>query len=283
LVTDQISVQRYITAPTLKDSQRALWLKFWVTLPLVSLFYLTGTVLYGYYRLLPDRGPRWINASLVPALSQPATGEALQNDRLLPYFVTHELPSPLPGLLLAAILGATIAVVSAGINALATSALMDFRRGRSTEHQQTGEVSHARWLTFMFGVIATLLAWFVIPYFGSLVESIGRITGIFGGPLLGVFFLGALSRRATGNGTLVGAGLGGLCGLCVSFSGRWFDYPISFLWIAFTSAAVTCLVGQIASFAFPPPDDSAMEMVLFAKDGGFNASARTGEMNSAQG
>ena len=57
MVTDQISVQRYLTATSLKECQRALWLKLAVTLPLVSLFYLTGTVLYGYYHTFPEREP----------------------------------------------------------------------------------------------------------------------------------------------------------------------------------------------------------------------------------
>ena len=50
MVTDQIAVQRYLTAKSLRECQRALWFKLALTLPLVGLFYLTGTVLYGYYR-----------------------------------------------------------------------------------------------------------------------------------------------------------------------------------------------------------------------------------------
>src|SRR5262249_22983331 len=43
MVTDQISVQRYLTAPSLKESQRALWFKLWVTLPLLLVLCFTGT------------------------------------------------------------------------------------------------------------------------------------------------------------------------------------------------------------------------------------------------
>src|SRR5262245_33771536 len=57
MVTDQISVQRYLTAKSLAESQRALWFKLAVTLPLVGMFYLTGTVLFGYYQAYPDREP----------------------------------------------------------------------------------------------------------------------------------------------------------------------------------------------------------------------------------
>ncbi len=69
LVTDQNSVQRYLTAPTLKDSQRALWFKLWIMFPLIALFYLTGTVLYAYYRVTPTSVPLFEHASLVPHLA----------------------------------------------------------------------------------------------------------------------------------------------------------------------------------------------------------------------
>ncbi len=53
MVTDQISVQRYLTAKSLKESQRALWVKLSLTLPLISVFYLTGIVLYSFYQTHP--------------------------------------------------------------------------------------------------------------------------------------------------------------------------------------------------------------------------------------
>src|SRR5262245_1820627 len=97
MVTDQISVQRYLTAPSLKDSQRALWLKLWVTFPLVALFYFSGTVLYGYYKAFPEQVPAFAQAKLVPGLAETSAGHAgpgIANDRLLPHFVVNHLPSP---------------------------------------------------------------------------------------------------------------------------------------------------------------------------------------------
>ena len=75
MVTDQISVQRYLTAKSLEECQRALWLKLGVTLPLVLLFYLTGTVLFGYYRAYPDREPVVNPAGQVVARGEAGPGE----------------------------------------------------------------------------------------------------------------------------------------------------------------------------------------------------------------
>ena len=266
MVTDQISVQRYLTAASLKDSQKALWLKLWVTLPLVGLFYLTGTVLYSYYKALPSQVPPFAQARLVPGLVVPPAAEAVHriaNDRLLPYFVMHELPSPLPGLLIAGIFGATMALVSAAINSLATAALMDFRRtvpGNSKSADQRS-LFWARSLTVGFGILGTVLALFVMEHLGTLVQAVNTGFGLFGGPLLGIFCLGVFSRRANTAGALLGALGGGIVGALVAFSSSLFDYSLSFMWISFSSTCATFVLGVLISYLFPTPSDAAQRLV----------------------
>jgi len=245
MVTDQISVQRYLTAPSLRDSQRALWFKLWVTLPLLLAFCLTGTVLYGFYIASQGRLPELDRA-----------------DQILPFFVVHQLPSPLPGLLIAAIFGATMAVASAGINALATTVLVDFARVVDAPGQSEGRrVRLARALTVCFGALITVLALGLGRTGRTLVEVIFIIQGLFGGPSLGIFLLGVLSRRANGSGVLIGAVVGFLAGTLIGFSKQLFDYPIAPLWIAFSSAAVTYLVGSVASLFFPAPGPNQLALV----------------------
>jgi SSS family transporter len=263
LVTDQIAVQRYLTARSLREAQRALWLKLWVTLPVVSLFYLTGTMLYGYYKAYPDRAPVFANAALVPLLQQPAESGAtkpLSNDQLLPYFVVNQLPTPIPGMLIAALYGATMAVVSAGINSLTTAAMMDFR-GEPTASimSDRSSVWLARRWTFGFGILATALA-FVIGLLGTLIQISIMIIGIFGGPLLGIFLLGVLVPRANSAGALTGLGMGMITALVVAFPRPFFHTDISFLWIGFYSSLVAFGVGWLTSFfsAPPTPEQSAL-------------------------
>ena len=110
--TDQISVQRYLTAKSLPEAQKSLWFKLIITLPLVIIFYLMGAVLFAFYQSHPDISP----------------GEFKQKDRILPYFVITQLPKGVPGLLIAAIFAATMSTVSSGINALSTASIIDFYR-----------------------------------------------------------------------------------------------------------------------------------------------------------
>lgn len=244
MVTDQISVQRYLTAPSLRDAQRALWFKLWVTLPLLLGFCLTGTVLAAYYDTFPERQP-----------------VLAKTDQVLPYFVVHQLPAPLPGLLIAAIFGATMAVASAGINALATTVLYFGKRPRAAHETGRSGVRLARVLTACFGVLITLLALGLGHTGQSLIDSIFTIQGWFGGPSLGVFLLGSLSRRCNGTGALIGAVAGFLVGGAIGFSGPLFNYAITGLWVAFGATAVTFLVGLGASLFFPAPGAAQQALV----------------------
>jgi SSS family transporter len=253
LVTDQISVQRYLTARSLDEAKRALWLKLWLTLPLVGTFYLSGTVLYGYYKANPDRVPTFASGELVPTLNVGAVATApLVDNRLLPYFVMHELPTPLPGLLIAAIVGATMAVISAGINALATTALIDFCSNERVDDSK--RVLSARILTFTFGGLATLVA-LQVGRLGPMVEATNKIMGLFGGPLLGVFFLGVLTARPNGTAALVGAGAGAVVGGLIGFSHLLLKDPLSFLWIAPGSVLTTVVTGLVVGRILRPAEN----------------------------
>ncbi len=234
LVTDQVAVQRYLTASDLRSCQRALWFKLYLTLPLVGLFHLTGLILYAFYQVYPD---------LLAGLSG--------SDRILPFFVAQNLFSPLPGLFLAAILAATMSTVSAGINSLTTATLIDFtdagRQESATQAEEQLKVRTARRWTVFYGLLTTLLA-LVVSKLGTVLEASNKISGFFGGPLLGIFILGVFSQRANARGTFVGA----LTGF-VSVVALWWLTAVSFMWYALFGTVITCAVGLLASYCFPAP------------------------------
>lgn len=252
MVTDQVAVQRYLSAKSLKDGQRALWVKLALVLPVSLTFYAIGIVLYAFYQT---------NPGTTPELASP--------DRLLPSFVINHIPTPIPGLLVAAILAATMSTVSAGINSLTTATLIDFFYPHSTNTQPPEEeqrrVRIARGWTLFYGVISAALA-LVVGRLGTLVEATNKIMGIFGGPLLGVFLLGILSRRANSQGTLIGA-LAGTVSVCLVA----FCTPISFIWYAMVGCVSTFVVGEAASTFFSKPNRSQQD---FSFRG---ASKKTGE------
>ena len=227
LATDQVSVQRYLTATSLKEAQRALWLKLVLLVPVSVVFYLTGLVLYAFYQTHGD-----------PL----GAGRITKADQILPYFVINELPAGLPGLLIAAIYAGTMSATSSGLNALTTATLVDFRQRLS--HKLSSEQQQlrlARLLTLGYGVLVILLA-FGVGKLGALIEASNKAIGLVGGPLLGLFLLGLLVRRATPWGAVIGwvAGVGAVIPVC--FASR-----TSFLWYGVVGCAVTVCIGWLAS------------------------------------
>jgi len=236
--TDQISVQRYLTAKSRAEAAKSLWFKLVVTLPVVIIFYLMGAILFAFYHTYPDK---------LPALAQ--------KDRILPHFVVSELPRGLPGLLLAAIFAATMSTVSAGINALSTASIVDFyqRLGRSRPEPER-LLKLSKWLTLIYGVLATGAA-FLMPHLGTLIEATNKIMGMLGGPLLGVFLLGIVTKRSTSGGTLLGALVGSAFLAYVIYATK-----VSFLWYALIGCVVTFVLGYVFSLVTKPATEKVAEV-----------------------
>ncbi len=228
MATDQVSVQRYLSASSLKAAQRGLWLKLVLTLPITVVFYGTGLVLYAFYQVHGD-----------PL----AAGQISKADQILPYFVVTQLPHGFPGLFVAAIYAASMSTISSGINSLTSASLVDFyqrlwSRPNLSDHHQ---LKIARWLTIAYGVLVVLLA-FLVERLGTLLEATNKIIGLIGGPLLGLFILGFLVRSATARGAVIGWVFGLAVSLYVCF-----DTRISFLWYAMIGCLSTMLMATLAS------------------------------------
>ena len=231
MATDQVAVQRYMTATSLKTAQRGLWMRLWMTLPVTAVFYLSGVVLYAYYQ----------SQHFDPL----AAGAIRKADQILPYFVVNALPAGMGGLLISAIFSASMNVCSSGINAMTTAALMDFyKRLWRPDVSEAQQLRLARWMTIGFGVLVCALA-FVVERMGTLVEGAVKMMAITGGPLLGLFFLGMLTKRANGKGAIVGwfVGIAVLLPIC-------FATTVSFLWHACIGCVVTYVAGFVASAFF---------------------------------
>ena len=247
MATDQVSVQRYLTAGSLAQAKRSLWIKLWFILPVLVIFYGTGLVLYAFYKEVGD-----------PL----AAGLIAKEDQILPYFVVTQLPMGLPGLLIAAIYAASMSTISAGLNSLASATVVDFKQRLSKvpEASQSVQLGEARWITVGYGIVVMGLAFAVSLMPGNLVESVNTIIGLVGGPLLGLFFLGMFTERATTKGALLGSLVGfvALLSLLLYQNGVFTAVKppplISFIWFTFVGCLITMAVGLLT---FPQPKNQA--------------------------
>src|SRR5467141_2881661 len=173
--TDQLIVQRLLAARNQRQSVLALVASGLAVFFQFGLFLLVGVMLFAYYR--------------VPSS---AFGRA---DRIYPTFIVSRMPHGIAGLLIAAILAAAMSNLSAALNSLSSSSIIDFyvrRRPQSSEDRRLGA---SRWATIAWAVVLFVLA--VLSRRAGRVVEVGlSIASVAYGAMLGIFLLGLLTRRA---------------------------------------------------------------------------------------
>jgi SSS family solute:Na+ symporter len=182
--TDQLIVQRLLAARSQKQSVTALLSSGVAILFQFALFLLVGIMLWAYYR--------------VPSA---AFGKP---DRIYPTFIVSRMPHGISGLLIAAILAAAMSNLSAALNALSSSSIMDFYvRFRPRADERT-KMRLSRLSTFVWALLLFALAVLSLHKVGRVIEVGLQIASVAYGALLGVFLLGVLTRKANQRGAMVG-------------------------------------------------------------------------------
>ncbi|MHB8887808.1 MAG: sodium:solute symporter family transporter [Acidobacteriaceae bacterium] len=244
LTTDQAILQRLFAAKSTKDFRQSILLQAFLIVPVIALLNCIGVALFAYYHAHPERLQHLHNL-----------------DAIVPYFVLTELPYGLAGLVIAAIFAASMAVMSAGINALTTATTVDYyarflRAGRSGEHYASiGRIGTAAW-----GCVVTLMALFA-GRAGDLAIAYSRISSMVVGPMLGIFLLGVTTRRANSNGVQIGAITGAAVILFVSVRTSW-----SFFYFGAIGTIVTFVLGYLFSLLFPPPGPSNVTGLVMGEE-----------------
>jgi SSS family solute:Na+ symporter len=220
--SDQSEIQRFLTTKSKAAANLGLISSMLVATVVGLLLFFIGSCLFAYYSIHPEKG-----------------GLDAHSNRVFAKFIIEEMPVGLKGLLLAAILSASMSTISTVLNSLATVTMNDFF---PLWKKRASTVGEARLATVAFGVVITLGAT-LLGDFGNLLEATTRIANIFGGSLAGVFLLGMLSRWATPSAGFWGALLG--LGVVLAFN---FGSSIAFLWFGPIAATTACVSGMIISF-----------------------------------
>ena len=108
---------------------------------------------------------------------------------VLPFFILQNLPPGLIGLIIAAILAATLSSIDSMLNSLAAVTIIDgYQRLSPRKKSDRHYMKAARWATAIWGALATLSA-LVFGETESIIELINQIGSYFYGPILGIFLL----------------------------------------------------------------------------------------------
>jgi Na+/proline symporter len=127
-------------------------------------------------------------------------------DQALPTFVRLKFPPGVVGLLVAALMAATMSSIDSGIHSVTTAIVVDFRDRlfpKLRPATDAGEMRIARIILVIVGALAVVLACFV-GELGDVFAVAKKTTAAFGGPLLAVFIVGLFMPRATWFGVLLG-------------------------------------------------------------------------------
>jgi len=171
--TDHDLMQRLLTVETRRQSQRTLSLTPLGTLLTLLIYLGLGSALYTFYAQHPEL-----------AVPRP--------DDILPHHIQQALPAVLRGLMLSAIV---LASIDSPLGSLAASFVTDIyrpllARARSERHY----LLVSRVSVVAFGLILGALA-HAFSAFTQILWLAFKVTGVTFGSLLGVFLLGLLTRR----------------------------------------------------------------------------------------
>ncbi len=242
--SDQAVIQRYLTTSDEKQAARSIWLNAAASVPVWTTFFALGTALWAFYRAFPEK------LDMVG-----------KTDEIFAWFIVHELPVGLAGVVVAALFAAAMSSLDSGMNSMATAITTDFYRRFRPEAGDRSCLNAARMATVLLGLTATgLAAYLASVETGSIWDRFLEIMGLFGGGLAGMFMAGIFTRRTNQAGVLVGFAASAIALYVARASGAVHFFLYGAIGI-FTCAAV----GWLASRVLPSRDRDLTGLTIYSK------------------
>ncbi len=249
--TDQLTVQRLLTARSQRGAAVALIASGFVVCLQFALFLTIGIGLAAYFDAFPE------NKGFDT------------DDRAFAYYIVHFLRPGLVGLTLAAVFSAAMSTLSGSLNSSATALVSDFIIPlRRTPLSDSAQLKISKIATGAFGVLQITIA--LIAYWQgrdkTVVEQVLAIAAFTSGPMLGLYLIAVLLPWVKERTALIAFVVGLLALSYVEFSTwewwpipalRWPWRPIFWPWYAVIGSLST--FGLAALLSQTPLNDSPEE------------------------
>lgn len=180
---DQMTIQRLLCTSSYKEAKKATLINVLISFPVVMIFWVIGLGLFSFYNSTDKILPSGISA-----------------DEVMSYFVMTELPVPIPGLLISALMAAVMSTIDSGMNSLSAVFVKDVYLTRinpkATERQ---EMRVSKIATVVWGVVFVGLGIIIGSLSENITSSILEVAGIWGallGIAAGTFLLGVTTTKA---------------------------------------------------------------------------------------
>lgn len=229
---DQSQAQRLLSARDMQTAQKAVMINGMLRFPLVATYMFFGLLMAVWLNGNPDF------RTLVTERGNP--------DYLVPMFLQTYVPAGIRGLIVAAVFAAAMSSLDSSMNSLSAATQRDFLERFAPRYKKllfANDVTRARLLTIMWGLICTAAAFGFHGGAKTILEKINQVGSAFYGPILAVFVLALLPIRIVG-GMVVFALLAGVgCNVLL-----WQFAPnVSWLWWNVTGCLVTLLLALLGA------------------------------------
>lgn len=188
---DQNYVQRYLASSSEKEAKRSAFWGGILYVPVSLCFLFIGAALFSFYHS---------GAAQLPAELQ-TTGSA---DRIFPYFIVHELPAGLTGLLIASVFAAGMSTISTSFNSSATVFLTDYYKRYSKAPLSEKKSLRVLYVASLLISITGMLIAVAMMNVKSVLDAWWALASIFSGGMLGLFLLAAFSKNTRSVAALTG-------------------------------------------------------------------------------
>ena len=248
---DQSQVQRELSSKNIDDTNMSLMLNGFMRFPLVLTYCFMGVCIGAYIVSHPE------------FLDLLKTDTGYEYNLAVPKFVLAKLPHGIIGLVVVALFSAAMSSLDSTINSLSATSMKDIyeRFYLAPEEQLSPErqLFMSRCFTVFWGVLCVGFSFFVGGISDSVIESVNKISSLANGPILAMFALGLLTKRANSAGAITG--------LLAGFLGNaylWVFQPdVSWLWWNAIGFFVGFGVGYLVSLAGSPPTQSLDGLIYY--------------------
>lgn len=185
--SNQNVIQKYVATKSPRDAKQAIWICCWCSVPTWAFFMFLGTTLYVYYKFNPD-----------PVAAEILTGAGGRKaDSILPLFIVKALPPGISGLVIAGVLAAAMSSLSSSINAISAVAITDIYKRHIAKQKSERHYVIAAWGLSLFSSLVMLGGASLLMYSESLTlqDTSTKLSSLFMGGLLGLYFFGFLTLR----------------------------------------------------------------------------------------
>ncbi len=229
---DQMMVQRYLCARSLKQARFALVASGFVVLLQFMLFLGIGAGLFVLYR----QGLFAVDLATT------------KNDAVFGIFIVDYLPRGLVGLVIAAVLASAMGTLASSLNSASSASVADFYKPLRPTQSEKHYLNVSRLLTLVWGLgrIGVAVAALQLGSQRSIIDQVLAVAGFTTGIVLGLFFLGSLKHPVGSRSALIGLVVGFVAVLCAwQLPPLWNQPALAWPWFAPIGSIVTVLVALI--------------------------------------